>query len=208
MSYKMPSRHFMIQVAGRYTNMPRIIAICGAKRVGKDLLANYISNKYGYKKIAFAEPLKQCVKGLFNFSSEQLGDGDIKDVVDERWGIAPRKAMQFFGTEMLQYKIQELLPDVDRKFLAYSLVSKMRNDVPYVISDMRFLHEYEEVKKLGAFVIRVDRQSVTPDVNHDVAVHTSEISYKDIPFDLHLQNDGDISQYIREFDKKMSKRFT
>lgn len=204
----MLSRQYMM--TRRYANMPRIIAICGAKRVGKDLLANYVSNKYGYKKIAFAEPLKQCVKGLFNFTSEQLGDGDIKDIVDERWGISPRKVMQFFGTEVLQHKIQELLPDVERKFLAYSLVSKLRNDVPYVISDMRFLHEYEEVKKIGAFVIRVDRDIVMPDLNHDApleAIHSSEISYRDIPFDMHIKNNGDISEYIREFDKQMSKIF-
>jgi hypothetical protein len=188
-----------------YFRMPRIIAICGAKRVGKDLLSNYICNRYGYKKIAFAEPLKDCIKGLFNFTEDQVGDSYVKDVVDERWGIAPRKAMQFFGTEILQYKIQELLPDTDRKFLAYTLISKLKEDVAYVISDMRFMHEYEEVKKLGAFVIRIDRPDVMPDVNHDVAVHTSEVSYKDIPYDMHIHNDGDIAEFIKKFDVQVSK---
>jgi hypothetical protein len=188
-----------------YYRMPRIIAICGAKRVGKDLLSNYICNRYGYKKIAFAEPLKDCIKGLFNFTADQVGNSYVKDVVDERWGIAPRKAMQFFGTEILQYKIQELLPDIDRKFLAYTLVSKLKDDVAYVISDMRFMHEYEEVKKIGAFVIRIDRPGVMPDVNHDIAVHTSEVSYKDIPYDMHIINDGDISEFIKKFDTQVNK---
>ena len=69
---------------------------------------------------------------------------------------------------------------------------------------------YEEVKKIGAFVIRVDRDIVMPDLNHDApleAIHSSEISYKDIPFDMHIKNNGDISEYIREFDKQMSKIF-
>ena len=187
--------------------MPRIIAICGAKRVGKDLLANYISHKFGYKKIAFADPLKDCVKALFNFKGDQLGDGYLKDIVDERWGITPRKALQFFGTEVLQYKMQELLPDVNRKMLAYSLISRLRPDVLYVISDMRFLHEFEEVKRLGAFVIRVDRPSVHVDINHDVPVHCSEVAYKEIPFDMHLINDGDISDYIKKFDAEILRRF-
>lgn len=188
-----------------YYRMPRIISICGAKRVGKDLLSNYICNRYGYKKIAFAEPLKDCIKGLFNFTADQVGNSYVKDVVDERWGIAPRKAMQFFGTEVLQYKIQELLPDIDRKFLAYALVSKLKDDVAYVISDMRFMHEYEEVKKIGAFVIRIDRPGVMPDINHDIAVHTSEVSYKDIPYDMHIINDGDISEFIKKFDTQVNK---
>lgn len=190
-----------------HTKLPRIIAICGAKRVGKDLLANYIKHKFEYKKIAFAEPLKKCVKALFNFNEEQVGDGYLKDIVDERWGISPRKALQFFGTEILQYHMQELLPDVQRKFLAYSLVSSLKENEKYVISDMRFLHEYEEIKKLGAFVIRVDRPSVTPDVNLDVPAHISEISYKDIPFDMHIANDRDIAEYIKKFDTEFSKCF-
>jgi hypothetical protein len=185
-------------------HMPRIIAICGAKRVGKDLLANYICEKYEYKKIAFADPLKQCVKGLFNFSADQVGDSHLKDQVDERWGITPRKALQFFGTEVLQYKMQEMLPDVGRKFLAYSLVANLREDVPYVISDMRFLHEFEEIKKLGAFVIRVDRPGVMPNTQ---LLHTSEVSYREIPFDLYMLNDADISDYINKFDFEIARRF-
>ena len=53
--------------------MKKIIAICGAKRSGKDLLAKHIINKYGYEKISFAEPLKEIVKLIFNFNDIQVG---------------------------------------------------------------------------------------------------------------------------------------
>jgi len=53
--------------------MSRIIAICGAKRSGKDILSKYIVSKYNYKKISFAEPLKNAVKALFNFNDIQVG---------------------------------------------------------------------------------------------------------------------------------------
>jgi len=52
--------------------MKKIIAICGAKRSGKDILANHIVNKYGYTRLSFAEPLKELVKLIFNFSDEQV----------------------------------------------------------------------------------------------------------------------------------------
>lgn len=185
--------------------MPKIIAICGAKRSGKDLLANYICKRYEYKKIRFADPLKAAIGILFNFSEDQIDDGPMKDVIDERWGIAPRKALQFFGTEILQYKIQDILPTVDRKFLAYSLVSKLKEEEYYVISDMRFVHEYEEILKLGGLIIRVDRPNKTVDQNHDVPVHTSEIEYRMIPFNIHIINDGDIADYIRKFEEQFSK---
>ena len=93
--------------------MKRIIAICGAKRSGKDVLASHIVNKYGYTRLSFAEPLKHIVKLLFDFNDQQVGliegSNDEKDTLDERWGISPRKALQFVGTEILQNKIQELL---------------------------------------------------------------------------------------------------
>jgi hypothetical protein len=187
--------------------MPRIIAICGAKRSGKDTLAHYISHKYLHTKLAFADPLKEAVNALFQFSAEQTGDSDLKDVIDKQWGITPRRALQFFGTEVLQYKIQELLPNIDRKFLANALVSRItKNDnEPYVISDMRFVHEYEAVKKLGAFVIRVDRSSVEENYYHDVPVHCSEIEYRNIPFDLHIKNDQDIATLIKNFEIGLHK---
>lgn len=185
------------------TPSKRIIALCGAKRCGKDTLAKYISNKYGYKRIAFADPLKEAVSALFRFSDKQTGDGDEKDAVDRRWGIAPRKALQFFGTEVMQYKIQELLPNVERKFLAYSLVSRVNPNDSFVISDMRFIHEYEELARLGAFIIRIDRPLTAENQNLDVPVHPSEIEYRQIPYDLHINNNADIPSLIQAFEEGM-----
>jgi hypothetical protein len=177
---------------------PKIIAICGAKRSGKDVLADHLVQKYGYEKLRFAEPLKQITQILFNFSKEQIGDGDIKDVVDERWGITPRKALQFFGTEVMQYKIQDLLPGIDRRFLACSLVSKIQPEKYYVISDMRFYHEYEEVAKLNAYVIKVDRFPVK--IIPDDYIHPSEIEYKTIPCDVSITNDMDVETLRAKLD--------
>jgi dephospho-CoA kinase len=180
---------------------PIVIAICGAKRTGKDTLAKHLVNSYGYHKLAFADPLKQAVSALFGFSEEQLGDGDDKDMLDEKWCITPRKALQFFGTEVLQYKIQELLPLIDRGFLAYSLANRIRQakDGRFVISDMRFLHEYEELKKLRVLfvVIRVDRERLETVEE----THCSEIEYMNIPYDFILHNDKDIQTFLQEADK-------
>lgn len=186
--------------------LPRIIAITGAKRCGKDTLANYIAYRHQYTRIAFADPLKEAVSALFDFSSAQTGDGNAKDVIDARWGITPRKALQFFGTEVLQYKMQELLPNIERKFLAYSLVERIKkNEDFYVISDMRFVHEYEEINKLGACIIRIDRPLTEENQNLDVPVHPSEIEYRQIPFHLHINNDSDIASLIKKFENGIAQ---
>jgi len=96
-------------------------------------------------------------------------DGIEKDIIDDRWGITPRKALQFIGTEVLQNKIQELIPGIKRDYFANILLSKIKNDKYYVITDLRFLHEYEKIKNLDVFFIRIIRPS---NINNDL--HSSE----------------------------------
>lgn len=180
--------------------MKRIIAICGAKRSGKDVLANHIIEKYGYTKLSFAEPLKQLVKQLFNFTDTQVGlidgDNDEKDTIDERWGISPRKALQFIGTEVLQHKIQELIPNIGRDYFANILLSKIEDDKTYVISDLRFIHEYEKIKHLDIDIIKVIRPSLA--VNDEK--HLSEVENLYIPYDKEIINDGTLEDYINKFE--------
>jgi len=193
--------------------MPRIIAICGAKRSGKDVLAEHLVKRHKYERVAFANPLKQAVKALFNFNDEQV-ETDIKDVVDEKWGITPRAALQFFGTEIMQEKIQELLPDIKRNFFANTLKNYITErcdadtdgqKTSFVISDMRFLHEYEmlysipNIRKEDVLSIRVIRPSGVAVAD----IHKSELEYVNIPYDVVLVNNSTIENYLAKFDKIM-----
>lgn len=190
--------------------MPKIIAICGAKRSGKDVLAEHLVKNYTYERVAFADSLKQAVKALFNFDDEQVRT-DKKDVIDETWGITPRSALQFFGTEVMQEKIQELLPDIKRNFFANNLKNYITNanaDTMFVISDLRFLHEYEmllkipNIRKEDVVIIRVVRPSNLDDASPDT--HISEREYMKIPYDIVLLNDSTIANYIEKFEKIMA----
>ena len=194
--------------------MPKIIALCGAKRCGKDVLAEHLVKKYNYERVAFADPLKLAVKSLFDFDDDQVGIGKDngegrKDIVDENWGITPRSALQFFGTEIMQEKIQELLPNINKNFFANTLKNNIINKINtneeqrFVISDLRFMHEYEalfsipKIRKDDIVVIRVIRPS-----NICVAdPHISEIEYMKIPYDVLLMNDDTIEKYINKFEK-------
>jgi dephospho-CoA kinase len=191
--------------------MPTIIAICGAKRTGKDVLAEHLVKEYHYERVAFADSLKVAVKALFHFDDEQV-QTDKKDIVDEAWGITPRTALQFFGTEIMQEKIQELLPNIKRNFCANNLKSHIADkratdaNAKFVISDMRFLHEYEmlfkipNIRKEDIVVIRVIRPSANPVVHS----HISEVEYMEIPYDVVLVNNGTIENYLAKFDKIMT----
>jgi len=194
-------------------NMPKIIAICGAKRSGKDVLADHLVKKYNYERLAFADPLKLAVKNLFNFDDDQIGlcednGTDRKDIIDERWGITPRAALQFFGTEIMQEKIQELLPTVKRNFFANTLknhIEGAEEGKKFVISDLRFIHEYDMLANISKIeykdkmIVRVIR----PSKNRikDENPHISEIEYTNIPYDIIMINNGSIDEYISRFEK-------
>ena len=194
--------------------MSNIIAICGAKRSGKDVLAKHLVATRGFKKLSFAEPLKKVVKELFNFNDIQVGIdeenavGDEKEIIDERWGISPRKALQFFGTEIMQHAIDELIPNTNRGFLADILISRISCDScdSYVISDLRFLHEYNKLKssvKVGKIrsliIVKISRPTVNiSEGTRDT--HISENEFIDIPCDVEIINDGSISDLKDLFD--------
>jgi hypothetical protein len=194
--------------------MPKIIAICGAKRSGKDVLAQHLVDKYNYERIAFAQPLKLAIKSLFNFDDDQVGSGEDKgtgrkDIIDERWGITPRTALQFFGTEIMQEKIQEILPDMKKNFFANTLKSHIENaeeGKKFVISDLRFIHEYYMLANLSniahkdKMIVRVIRPSKNR-IKVQQEPHVSELEYTNIPYDIIMINNGSIEEYISRFEK-------
>jgi hypothetical protein len=167
---------------------PKLISICGRRRSGKDTIASFLCNEYGYANHKIADDLKSLVKLLFGFSDSQV-ETDTKDVVDPRWGISPRKALQFFGTEIMQYQVQHLLPDVGRNFWIQSFIKKNIIDTNklIVISDMRFVHEYNHLKNHDVFVIRVERD------DHELCEHDEHVSekeYLNIPAHVIVKNNG------------------
>lgn len=184
--------------------VPRLIAVCGYKRSGKDTVANFISDTYGHEHIKIAAKLKNIVKTLFNFTEEQV-ETDSKEVVDNRWGVTPRHVMQFMGTEMFQYKIQELLPNIDRRFWIMNIINETRDKIdkgyPLIISDLRFKHEYMELQKYGVYIIRVNKNNI-----RGTDTHPSEVEFLDIPADLIINNDGSITDLYNSLKENLSNQ--
>jgi hypothetical protein len=172
---------------------PRIIAICGRRRAGKDTIADFFV-KQGYTHVKIAGKMKDVMETMFGFTRDQL-ESDEKELVDPRWGITPRQAMQFFGTEVMQYKIQELLPDVGRTFWVNSIIADISRhpSQKFVISDMRFVHEYQRLREHehGVYVIKVVKPDQEECGNADQ--HVSEKEYCNIPESLKVYNDGTIN---------------
>lgn len=168
--------------------MPQIIAICGLKRSGKDTIADTLCHHYGYEKVKIATPLKDALKTLFQFTDAQV-EGDEKDSIDPRWGVKPRRLMQFIGTEVMQFHLQEVLPDVGRQFWIQRLVEEhiANSNKMIVIPDLRFKHEYDLLSKHNAVFWRVERLEKQLECTD---THSSEREYLDIPVQHIFKNNG------------------
>ena len=183
-----------------------IIAICGRKRSGKDAVGSLLANEYGYGVLKFASPMKDAMKSLFSFDDDQL-EGSTKEVVDPLWGITPRRAMQYFGTEIMQYKLQELVPGIERRFFAENLVDRIRKSPlrKIVITDMRFPHEESVLREfceregVTLTTLRVERQSPSHEVMDG---HASEHEHVGIHADIVIENVGtldDLHDRVRKY---------
>lgn len=176
----------------------KIISICGIKRSGKDTLANHIATKYNYKHVKIAEPLKKIIQDLFQFTDDEM-ETNLKELPTEKWNTSPRQLMDFIGTKVFQYDIQNIIPNIGRKFWIKTFLDKMYNvnEKQIVISDLRFFHELEELKAHhNCCVVKIKRNNTTTNGLE------SEIENEGLNHDILLINDGTIDELHNSFDMK------
>ena len=154
--------------------LPQVIGITGKKYNGKDTVSDYICIKYGFNKIAFADPLKQVCKIIFEFNDDQLY-GNKKEEIDMRWNISPRKIFQYIGTDLIRKQMCKIIPDIQDNFWVKCLIETMKCELKlnptsnFMISDIRFQNEIDSIKKEFSHcqIIRVVRPSVNLVDNHE-----------------------------------------
>lgn len=144
--------------------MNRIYAFCGFAGSGKDTAANFMVEEYGFKKVSFADTLKDCVSAVFGWDRKLLqGDTEESRIFREKedlyWStkmgkhITPRIVLQQVGTEVWRNFHGNIWID--------SLMKRINDDTSskYVISDLRFYNEFLALKSAGAKIIKVNRQT-------------------------------------------------
>lgn len=187
----------------------RILMLCGYKRCGKDTFANHLVDNYGYTHLKISKTLKDTLKTLFQFSDDQL-ETDLKDIVDRRWNITPRKAMVFVGTDLFQHKIQELLPNIGKNFWIKSTKEIIvdlylkNKDCNIVISDLRFIHELDyindikfEYKDITIEIVKIIRPNLQ--IMYDKDLYESETQHLSFHFDKIITNDDHYIDNINHF---------
>jgi hypothetical protein len=128
-----------------------IIGIVGRKGSGKTSAANRITEKWDFKLMSFARPLKEIAAELFNVPIKWMYDEELKNnPIDHlKNNMTPRKLLQWFGTEI----VRGIYPDAWIDLMSRKLSKETSNRI--VIDDVRFWNEAYTIQNLGGHLIGV-----------------------------------------------------
>jgi hypothetical protein len=188
----------------------KLIGICGHAGSGKDTVGFYLKEKHDNTyKLAFADPLKEAAAGMFGIDVDAFYDSELKEALNNFWGVTPRQMAQFFGTEMVRETLPKLIPEVGNNFWVHRMVQRLigaEYTMPYdeddvvVITDVRFQNEYDWIISQGGIIIHLTRPGADGTVG--IPGHASEGGIQISP-GLHnwrLINDSTLEELYAEVD--------
>jgi hypothetical protein len=206
-----------------------IIGVTGFIGSGKDTVANYLTTFHGFKKLSFAESLKDAVSSVFGWDREMLegttkSSREWRETVDTWWSerlniphLTPRWVLQYWGTEVCRNGFHN-------DIWVASVQNKLRQAKDnIVITDCRFANEVLVIKEVGGITARVERgprpewydaaiaYNKGPDGNPDwsiskltldkLNIHASEYSSVGLDYDHWLDNNKTIDDLHNQVEK-------
>ncbi len=151
-----------------------IIAICGLHGAGKDTIGDYLVGVRGFKKMSFADALKDAVAAIFGWDRDALNGltpetRAWRESPDEFWSqalgtiVTPRVILQMVGTHLFRDNFHRDIWMLTIKRRLVDLVEGQN----VVITDCRFPNEMEMLREMGARIIHVYRDATTPQWFYD-----------------------------------------
>lgn len=187
-----------------------IIGLSGYARTGKDEAANILVDEFGFKRVAFADKLRDVLYALNPIVKQEqdahftrnVNTTDVQTVID-RHGWDGYKQTEF-GSEIRRL-LQRLGTEAGRQTLWDSIwVDAALNGIDkndnICITDCRFINEADTIRSRGGIVVRVSRPGVGP-----VNDHISERGLDEYSFDYHLNNDGSLIDYKNSITNMMKE---
>lgn len=150
--------------------MKKVIGLLGKAGSGKSTAAGLLRDEYGAEVLSIARPVKLIAIDVFGFTPEQVfGDATIKETVDERWGVTPRKVLQDIAEAGRKHLGKEVWIRGVLKHIRES------DNALFVIEDMRYEIEASLVGSLDSPVEGyVFRLTCENSISTDDGTHPTE----------------------------------
>lgn len=162
-----------------------IIGLTGYAQSGKDTVAQFLVQHYGFERRAFADKIRNMVYELNVYG--------VRDVVDS---IGWEKAKQMPTVrELLQNLGVSARTNISKDVWVNAALSDIDITKNYVISDVRFDNEVNAIRDMSGEIWRITRPGVGP-----VNSHVSESELNSFLYDRLIDNDGTTS----DLEKKLT----
>lgn len=174
------------------------IALTGKMRSGKDTVADYLVEHYDCTKFAFGDELKRYAHEIFNVSEEEK----------------PRDIYQRFGQYCRAIDedvwVRKCFENISAwEELPLTHVVRGKNWLRPVITDLRQPNEFDECKRQGFTIIRVncpdsvrlERMKAAGDrFNSEDLAHETEIYIDGFDVDFDVWNSGKVTDTYEQID--------
>lgn len=157
------------------------IAIGHKARVGKDTFADYIDQKYGCRRLNFAEGVYEVCTAI-----QKILNIEVKK---------DPELLQFEGMGLR--KIYGDLVWINRVRPIIEQIDKESPEVNIIITDMRLENEFDFLKENGFTTININRKNRIIDRDPN---HISEIALDNAVYDFKIDNDGTIDDFYISID--------
>ena len=159
-----------------------LIGLHGKAGSGKDFIGDILCKKYGFKRFAFADPLKEHCKKDHGWDGKKDDNG--------------RKLLQIEGTEKHRTNNENVWLDRLDKDIDLAVDDGYNR---FVITDSRFPNELAYVRANGLAVQVIGRGGLA----NESAKHSSETALDGEIFEFIFDNGEDVSQ--SDFDSRIEE---
>ena len=168
--------------------MSLIISFSGFQGSGKDTLANHLVKKHGFKRLAFADAMKDICAKKYDVPRHLFDDPSLKDKIIPKHNLTPREMCLQVGPEE---RAKNPLIFIN------TVINQIKDTDKIIITDARKLEEIKELRrKFGqryfAFYIRRFTKSVSD--------HPIEYEIQSRNCDIVLYNSRDLASALEELD--------
>lgn len=166
-----------------------IVAFAGPAGSGKDTAGQYLIEKFGFKKLSFATPLKNMLAAM---GCPCPATADEKEAIIPWLGVSWRHLGQTLGTEWGRELVS---PDI------WVLIAEqfMRTEGGrFVITDCRFENEAALVRRMNGVVVVLDGRE--HEMTGSTKTHRSEAGLDFNEHDLTIDNGGTIAELYAQLD--------
>lgn len=194
-----------------------LVGLNGGLQSGKDTAASFLIDKYGFKKLAFADELRKSLYALNPIVLCHVGpENDVLDVPEEPdfleakvyiKKVRVREYVDIYGWEHAKRRIpevrrllQNLGTESGRKVHGENcwvdIVKKEIKASPtqnFVVTDVRFPNELQMIHELGGHSAQLSREGYEPKGQHASEVPLEGVQYV-------LDNNGTLEELEKQVD--------